>query len=64
MLSLICGILNKPTNELIYKTEIQLQMRKQTYGYQRVRGCKLWEISIDIYTLLYIKLITKIRTTV
>ena len=31
MLPLICGILNKPTNELMYKTEIQ------TYSYQRVR---------------------------
>ena len=26
MISLICGILKKGTNELIYKTEIELQM--------------------------------------
>ena len=37
MLSLICGILNKAINEFMYKIETQLQMRKQTYSYQRVR---------------------------
>ena len=33
--------------------------RKQTYGYQGVRGGGInWEIQTDIYTLLYIKQIT------
>ena len=34
MIRLICGILKKDTDELIYKTEIDPH-RKQTYGYQR-----------------------------
>ena len=44
------------TNELIYKTEVESQFRKQTYGYQGVRwGGINWKIGIDIHTLLYIK---------
>ena len=32
------------------------RQRKQTYGYQGIRGGGInWEIGIDIYTLLYIK---------
>ena len=35
MISLTCGILKKnSTNEFIYKTEIESQIKKQTYGYQ------------------------------
>ena len=35
VLSLTCGILKKnSTNEFIYKTEIESQIKKQTYGYQ------------------------------
>ena len=46
----------KGTNELTYKTEIESQIRKQTYSYQGVMGGGInWEIGIDIYTLLYIK---------
>jgi len=39
MTSLICGILKKETNGLIYKTEIDLQ-RKQTYGHEREKQGK------------------------
>ena len=59
----ICDItymwnLKKDTDELIYKTEIELQMWK-TYGYQgtRERRSKL-EIKIDVYIPVYIKWIT------
>ena len=52
MISLICGILKKYTNELIYKTEID----SQTYGYQRGgKGGINWGYWINRYTLLYIK---------
>ena len=33
--------------------------RKQTYGYQEGKGGINWEIEIDIYTLLYIKITNK-----
>ena len=59
MILLIYGILKKGTNELIYKTEIELQSRKQTYGYQGARaGGISWDTGIDIYTLLCVKQIT------
>ena len=52
MISLICGIFKKYTNELIYKTEID----SQTYGYQRGgKGGINWGYWINRYTLLYIK---------
>ena len=35
MMSLICGILENDTNELISKQEQIHTLRKQTYGYQR-----------------------------
>ena len=35
MIPFICGILNKNTNQVIYKTETDSRHRKQTYGYQR-----------------------------
>ena len=39
MISLICGISKNDTNDLIYKTEIDHRLRKQSYGYyQRGRG--------------------------
>ena len=39
MISLICGILNSDTNELIYKAQTDSQTQKtKTYGYQRGRG--------------------------
>ena len=46
------------TNELIYKTESQMQ--KTNLGYQGgKRGIGInWEIGIDTYTLLYIKQVT------
>ena len=45
----------KGTNELIYKTEMELQRcRKQIYGYQELRGGGInWEIGIDIHTPVY-----------
>ena len=55
MISFICGIQKKGTNELIYKTEIELQMQKTNLWLSGVRGGGInWEIGIDIYTLLYI----------
>ena len=57
MILLVCGILKKGKNELIYKTEIEVQLQKinlQLPGGRR----ECWKIGIDIYTLLYIKLIT------
>ena len=44
------------TNELIYKTVIDLH-RKKTYGYQRGKGGEEinWEFGINRYILLYIK---------
>ena len=46
----------KATYELIYKIEIELKCRKQTYGYQGIRseGGINWEIGIDVSILLYI----------
>ena len=38
MILLICGILKNGTNELIYKTEMESEMQKQTYGYQGGKG--------------------------
>ena len=39
MILLISGILKKNhTNKLIFKTEIDSQTEKQTYGYQRGEG--------------------------
>ena len=44
---------------LLIKQKQSHRCRKQTYGYQGVRGGGInWEIGIDIYTLLYIKQIT------
>ena len=41
------------------KQKWSYRCRKQTYGYQGVRGGGInWEIGIDIYTLLYIKQIS------
>ena len=47
----------KGTNELIYKTEIELQMKKTNLRLPKGKegGGINWEIGIDIYTLLYIK---------
>ena len=38
ILSLICEIFLKSTNELIYKTERLTDIEKYMYGYQRGRG--------------------------
>ena len=57
MILLVCGILKKGKNEFIYKTEIEVQLQKinlQLPGGRR----ECWKIGIDVYTLLYIKLIT------
>ena len=59
MILLICGILKKGKNELIYETEIELQMQKTNLWLQGVRGGRInWKIGTDIYTVLYIKQIT------
>ena len=58
-LLIIYGIYKKSTNEVIYKTETELQMWKANYGYQGVsRGEINWETGVDTYTLLYIIQIT------
>ena len=54
------GIQKGGTNELIYKTEIELQMSKTNLwlsGGKRVEGINR-EMWIDIYAVLYIKQIT------
>ena len=59
MISLICGILKKATNELIYKTKIELQMQKINLWLPGGKGGGInWKIGVDKYTLLYIKQIT------
>ena len=56
MISLLCRILKNGTNELIYKTEIESQMRNRENKLMVTIGGRInWEIGIDIYTLLYIK---------
>ena len=42
------------------KQKQSYKCRKQTYGYQGVRdeGGIKWEVGIDMYTVLYVKLIT------
>ena len=45
--------------KLFEKQKQSHRYRKQTYGYQRIRGEGIdWEIKIDIYILPYIKQIT------
>ena len=59
MISLICGILENGTNELIYKTQIESQMQKTILWLPGGKGGVVnWEIGIDIYTLPYMKQIT------
>ena len=56
MISLICSIQKNAINELMYRTEIESQTWKQTYGYQGISGEGInWEIGTDLYTLLHIK---------
>ena len=57
MILLICGILKKATNELTYKTKIELQMSKTNLWLsgRKWGGGINWESGIDMYTLLYIK---------
>ena len=58
---LYVGSKKKSSSECIYKTEIDLQMYKiilWLLGGQQGEGM-LWEIGIDIYTLLYINYVTK-----
>ena len=51
--SLICGILKNDTNELIYKTETDLQTQKTHYGYQGEEERDNFGFEINIYTLPY-----------
>ena len=46
----------KGINELIYKTETESQVWKTNLWLPRLGGRINWEIGIDIYTLLYIKI--------
>ena len=63
MILLICGILKKGINKLIYKTEIELQMQKTNLWLAGGKGGGInWEIGIDIYTLLCIKQLTNKAT--
>ena len=50
----------KSTNELIYETEIELQMQRTNLQLPggKGQGGTNWEIGIDVYTLLDIKQIT------
>ena len=60
MLLLICGILKKDTNELIYKTETDSQTYRMSLwlpGEGLGKGI-VREFGIDMYTLLYSKRIT------
>ena len=51
--------LKNDTNEVIYETEIELQMQKTILWLPGGKGAGInREIEIDIYTLLYIKQIT------
>ena len=59
MVSLICEIQKKGTNELIYKTQVRSQMQKTNLQLPGDKGGKDKSgDGIDIYTLLYIKWIT------
>ena len=46
------------TNELIYKTEIDSDVKNKLMVTKGEGGGMNWETGIDIYTLLYIKYIT------
>ena len=53
IISLYMWGLKKGTNELIYKTEIELQLYVETklmVMSKRRQGGRNWEIGIDIYT--------------
>ena len=56
-LLLICEIWKNDTNDLVYETETDYKLWKQTYGYQRgkVEGRINEEFWINIYTVLYVK---------
>ena len=58
---LICGIQKNDMEELICKAEIETQMQRTNVWTPRGKkgGGKIWEIGIDIYTLMRIKQITK-----
>ena len=61
----MCGTKKKGTNELIYKTEIELKMQKtNTVTWGKVERDK-WEIGIDIYILLLpVQLPSRVRLLV
>ena len=54
LISLICGIYKKDTNELIYKLQMQ-KINLWFPGDKERQGGINWKTEIDIYTLLYIK---------
>ena len=59
MISPTCGVFKKGTNELICKSEIEVQMQKTNLWLAAGRGGEInWEVGMDIYRLLYIKQIT------
>ena len=56
MISLICGIFKKGTNELIYKTKRVTHVKINLWLPGDKGGGRInWKIGIDTYTLLYIK---------
>ena len=57
MISPICGIFKKATNELIYKTEIVTNVENKLMVTEVGVGIN-WESGIDLYTLLDIKQMT------
>ena len=55
MIALICGILKKGTNKLVYRSRTaDVENKLMVYQGIRVGGIN-WKIETDIYTLLYIK---------
>ena len=59
IISLICRIYKKGTNELIYKAEIRVPDIENKLKVTGVREGQInWETGIDIYTLMFIKQVT------
>ena len=63
----ICGIQKNGTDEPVCKAEIETQMQRTNVWTPRGENCRggggggvmSWEIGIDMYTLMCIKLMTK-----
>ena len=58
MILLLCGIFFLKGSNLSTKQKLSYRWRKQTYGYQVVRGCGgriNWDVGMDIHTPQYMK---------